>query len=195
MIGGPRRPGEPDGPEELHVVLLDNGRTRLLADPELRDALRCIRCGACLNVCPIFKNIGGQAYGTTYQGPIGAVITPHLRGMREWKHLSMASTLCGACTETCPVGIDLHHHLLRNRRAAAQETSGAAERAAFRAFATATRHPALFRAGAAGARLLARLTQVLQRTRLDPLRAWRATRELPEPAPRTFQEIWKARKR
>jgi L-lactate dehydrogenase complex protein LldF len=102
MYGGPRQPGETDGPEEFHVVLLDNHRTRLLADPEQRDALHCIRCGACLNVCPIFKNIGGHTYGTTYQGPIGSVITPHFRGLQDWKHLSGASSLCGACTETCP---------------------------------------------------------------------------------------------
>jgi len=110
MISGPRKEGESDGPEEFHLVLLDNHRTRLLADPEQRDALRCIRCGACLNVCPIFNNIGGHSYGTTYQGPIGSVITPHLRGLQDWKHLSYSSSLCGACTETCPVKIDLHHH-------------------------------------------------------------------------------------
>ena len=91
-------------------------RTELLADAEQRDALHCIRCGACLNVCPIYSNIGGHTYGTTYSGPIGAVITPHLRGSQEWKHLSNASSLCGACTEACPVKIDLHHHLLQNRR-------------------------------------------------------------------------------
>ena len=88
LYGGPRQPGEPDGPEEFHVVLLDNRRTELLADAEQRDALHCIRCGACLNVCPIFKNVGGHTYGTTYQGPIGSVITPHLRGLQDWKHLS-----------------------------------------------------------------------------------------------------------
>ena len=121
MYGGPRQPGEIDGPEEFHVVLLDNHRTRLLADAEQRDALHCIRCGACLNVCPIFKNIGGHAYGTTYQGPIGWVITPHFRGLQDWKHLSGASSLCGACTEACPVKIDIHHHLLQNRRNAVAE--------------------------------------------------------------------------
>ncbi|HVY68656.1 MAG TPA: lactate utilization protein B, partial [Verrucomicrobiae bacterium] len=102
MYGGPRQPGECDGPEEWHVVLLDNRRTELLADPEQRDALHCIRCGACLNVCPIFRNVGGHTYGTTYSGPVGSVITPHLRGLQDWKHLSGASSLCGACTETCP---------------------------------------------------------------------------------------------
>src|SRR4029078_12722026 len=124
LYGGPRAPGESDGPEEYHVVLLDNHRTELLADAEQRDALHCIRCGACLNVCPIFRNVGGHTYGTTYSGPIGSVITPHLRGLQNWKHLSYASSLCGACTETCPVKIDLHHHLLQNRRnASAQKPS------------------------------------------------------------------------
>ena len=89
MYGGPRQPGETDGPEEFHVVLLDNRRTELLADAEQRDALHCIRCGACLNVCPIFRNVGGHTYGTTYSGPIGSVITPHLRGLQDWKHLSV----------------------------------------------------------------------------------------------------------
>ncbi|MGH7954221.1 MAG: lactate utilization protein B, partial [Limisphaerales bacterium] len=102
LYGGPRQPGESDGPEEFHIVLLDNHRTELLADAEQRDALHCIRCGACLNVCPIYRNVGGHTYGTTYSGPIGAVITPHLRGLQDWKHLSAASSLCGACTETCP---------------------------------------------------------------------------------------------
>ena len=109
------------------MVLLDNRRTAILADPEQRDSLQCIRCGACLNVCPIFRNVGGHTYGTTYSGPIGAVITPNLRGLEEWSHLSYASSLCGACTETCPVKINLHHHLLQNRRNAAPEAELVAE--------------------------------------------------------------------
>src|SRR5437868_854606 len=121
LYGGPRQVGESDGPEEFHVVLLDNHRTLLLADAEQRDALHCIRCGACLNVCPVFQNIGGHSYGATYQGPIGSVITPHFRGLQDWKHLSGASSLCGACTEACPVKIDIHHHLLQNRRNAVAE--------------------------------------------------------------------------
>ena len=121
LLGGPRRDGEPDGPGEFHVVLLDNGRTRLLADAEQRDALHCIRCGACLNICPVYKNVGGHAYGTTYQGPIGSVITPHLRDAEQWSHLPYASSLCGACTDVCPVRVDLHHHLLHNRRNAVQQ--------------------------------------------------------------------------
>ena len=100
----------------MYVILLDNGRTNLLANAKSREALYCIRCGACLNACPIYKNIGGHAYETTYSGPIGSVITPHLRGMHDYKHLSFASSLCGNCTAVCPVKINLHELLLENRR-------------------------------------------------------------------------------
>ncbi len=194
LYGGPRQPGEPDGPDEYHVVLLDNGRTGLLADPERRDALRCIRCGACLNVCPVFRTVGGHAYGTTYSGPIGAVITPLLRGLREWKHLSAASSLCGACTETCPVGIDLHHHLLRNRRDAARAPEGRAERLAWRAFARVVRDPRLYRWAVRAARLLQTLHRPLRRVGFDPARPWTASRELPRVAPQTFREWWRRRR-
>jgi len=118
---GPRQPNEADGPEEMVVVLLDNGRTNLLAQPDKREALRCIRCGACLNVCPVYKNIGGHTYETTYSGPIGSVITPHLSGLPEHKHLSYASSLCGACTSVCPVRINLHNLLLLNRQQSVNE--------------------------------------------------------------------------
>ena len=141
MYGGPRQPGEADGPEEYHVVLLDNQRTTLLADAEQRDSLHCIRCGACLNVCPIFRNVGGHTYGTIYGGPIGSVITPHLRGLQDWKHLSYASSLCGACTETCPVKIDLHHHLLQNRRNGSQQKPSWWQKLAFKIFAPIANQP------------------------------------------------------
>jgi L-lactate dehydrogenase complex protein LldF len=113
---GPRQPEDEDGPSEFIVVLIDNGRSNLLAQHDQRQALACIKCGACSNVCPVFQTIGGPAYGTPYSGPIGAVTTPHLSGMDAFKHLSQASTLCGKCTDVCPVKIDLHNHLLRNRR-------------------------------------------------------------------------------
>lgn len=115
IISGPRQENETDGPLDMYVVLLDNNRTKLLAQQEQRRALSCIRCGACLNGCPIYKNMGGHAYGTTYSGPIGAVITPYLCGLDEFKHLSYASTLCGKCSEVCPVKIPLHDLLLHNR--------------------------------------------------------------------------------
>ena len=121
ILSGPRQPDETDGPDEMYVILLDNGRTNLLAQKDQRQGLYCIRCGACLNVCPIYKNVGGHTYNTTYSGPIGSIITPHTRGMDEFKHLSYASSLCGRCTEVCPVKIDIHKMLLLNRRDAVNE--------------------------------------------------------------------------
>jgi len=121
IVLGPKQPGEPDGPEEMYVILLDNGRTNILSNPKTRESLYCIRCGACLNACPVYKNIGGHVYATTYSGPIGAVITPHLKEMNEWKHLSYASSLCGNCTEVCAVKINLHELLLENRKESVEE--------------------------------------------------------------------------
>ena len=115
IISGPKQLNETDGPEEMYVILLDNGRTNILLNPKQRESLYCIRCGACLNACPVYKNIGGHTYGATYSGPIGSVITPHLAGMNEYKHLSYASSLCGNCTEVCAVKINLHELLLENR--------------------------------------------------------------------------------
>jgi L-lactate dehydrogenase complex protein LldF len=115
VIRGPRQEGEIDGPEEMYVVLLDNNRTELLGRKNQRRALTCIRCGACLNACPVYKNIGGYTYGCTYTGPIGSVITPWLKNLKEYGHLSYASSLCGACTDVCPVKINLHEQLLYNR--------------------------------------------------------------------------------
>ncbi len=116
IISGPRQATETDGPEEMYVILLDNGRTNILKNPKQRQSLYCIRCGACLNVCPVYKNIGGHTYGATYSGPIGSVITPNLQNLNDFKHLSFASSLCGACTEVCPVKINLHELLLENRQ-------------------------------------------------------------------------------
>ena len=195
MYGGPRQPGETDGPEEFHVVLLDNHRTRLLADPEQRDALHCIRCGACLNVCPIFKNIGGHTYGTTYQGPIGSVITPHFRGLQDWKHLSGASSLCGACTETCPVGIDIHHHLLHNRRNAAKEKPAPGEGLVWKLFAFLMRRPALYKLASRFAPLGSLLHPLIERTALDPVKAWTNTRDFPSAPLRSFRDQFKAHQR
>ncbi|HNB80937.1 MAG TPA: lactate utilization protein B [Chitinophagaceae bacterium] len=115
IFSGPARNQEPDGPKEMYVILLDNGRTKLLADPHVRESMYCIRCGSCLNACPVYKNIGGHTYGSTYSGPIGSVITPHMKEFETFKHLSYASTLCGNCTEVCPLRINLHHMLHYNR--------------------------------------------------------------------------------
>jgi L-lactate dehydrogenase complex protein LldF len=133
VIAGPRQLNETDGPEEMYIILLDNGRTNLLANVKTRETLYCIRCGACLNACPVYKNIGGHSYDTTYSGPIGSVITPHLQNMRQYKHLSYASSLCGNCTEVCPVRINLHELLLENRyESVVQGESTVAERVAWK---------------------------------------------------------------
>ncbi len=118
LISGPRKPGEKDGPEEVHLILLDNGRTQAYADEELRATLQCIRCGACMNHCPVYARIGGHAYGTTYPGPIGAIISPHLLGLESTYPLAFASTLCGACGEVCPVRIPIPDILVRLRNEA-----------------------------------------------------------------------------
>ncbi|MEA3208796.1 MAG: L-lactate dehydrogenase complex protein LldF [Chthoniobacter sp.] len=194
MYGGPRQEGEIDGPEEFHIVLLDNHRTRLLADAQQRDALHCIRCGACLNVCPIFKNIGGHAYGTTYQGPIGSVITPHFRGLQDWKHLSAASSLCGACTEACPVKIDIHHHLLHNRRNAVAEKKVWWERIIWFGFVQLMTRPWAYRLAGRFAPLGQLLHPYLQHSGIDPLATWTDTREFPQAAMPTFGDYWRQRK-
>jgi L-lactate dehydrogenase complex protein LldF len=194
LYGGPKQGDECDGPAEWHVVLLDNHRTELLADAEQRDALHCIRCGACLNVCPIFRNVGGHTYGTTYSGPIGSVITPHLRGLQDWKHLSNASSLCGACTETCPVKIDLHHHLLQNRRNAAVQKPSRGERLAYQLFAFVVNRPWLYGFGKKLGRLFQPLHGLVKGSVLDPARAWTQTRDLPPLAKKSFQQLWKERK-
>ncbi|MGD0649855.1 MAG: LutB/LldF family L-lactate oxidation iron-sulfur protein [Verrucomicrobiia bacterium] len=186
LIGGPRRDGEMDGPEEFHVVLLDNGRTHLLADAEQRDALYCIRCGACLNACPIYRNIGGHAYGTTYQGPIGSVITPHLRDAADWSHLPYASSLCGACTDVCPVRIDLHHHLLHNRRNAVQHKfDNPLQRFAFKVWLWAMQSEKRYVVAGKLARLAMRLGWAASLAK-----PWTQGRELPEPPPQNFREWW-----
>jgi len=118
MISGPRRPGEKDGPDEVHLILVDNGRTQAYADEQLRATLQCIRCGACMNHCPVYARIGGHAYGTTYPGPIGAIISPHLLGLDSTYPLAFASTLCGACVEVCPVKIPITDLLVRLRNEA-----------------------------------------------------------------------------
>ncbi len=151
LISGPRRAGDPDGPREVHVVLLDNGRSAVYADPELRATLQCIRCGCCLNHCPVYTRIGGHAYGTTYPGPIGKVLTPQLAGLERAGGLPFASTLCGACEEVCPVKIPLTRLLRRLREetvragAAGGAGAGALERLAWRGYGLSAQHPRLYR--------------------------------------------------
>lgn len=193
LIGGPRGPNEIDGPEEFHVVLLDNGRSQLLAEVNEREVLHCVRCGACINACPVFRTVGGHTYGTTYMGPIGSVLTPHLRGMKEFNHLSYASSLCGACTDVCPVKIELHHHLLHNRRDAVNESARPwVERLAFKVWRWSVESPGRFAFAGGMARMGMRVLHALRLdgTILDPARAWTKNHAAPPPPPKSFRELW-----
>ncbi|MBM3518074.1 MAG: iron-sulfur cluster-binding protein [Alphaproteobacteria bacterium] len=194
---GPRRVEDSDGPAAYHVILIDNGRSALLGGP-LREVLRCIRCGACLNHCPVYGAIGGHAYGWVYSGPIGAVLTPGLIGIEAGRHLPNASSFCGRCEEVCPVRIPLPK-LMRHWReqAFARALNDPAERWALRLWAFLARRPALYRlATALAARLLAWAAGGSGRLqRLPFARAWTAGRDLPAPEGRTFQALWRARRR
>jgi L-lactate dehydrogenase complex protein LldF len=186
ILTGPRFQGEPDGPEEMYVILLDNGRTNVLAQAEQRRALNCIRCGACLNGCPIYEGIGGHAYGTTYSGPIGAVLTPHLKGLQEYKHLSYASSLCGKCTEVCPVKIDLHNLLLSNRRDAVEDKPTKTENMIWFFWKGAMLKRSKMEKGGAKVKNFM-LKQFFKKT-------WGDRRELPIVAPKSFNQIWRERR-
>ena len=194
LMGGARRGNEVDGPEEFHVVLVDNGRSELLRDLEQREVLHCIRCGACINACPVFRQVGGHAYGTTYPGPIGSVLTPHLRGLPEFQHLSYASSLCGACTDVCPVKIELHHHLLHNRRNAIHaHTHSALERLAFKVWRWAMMSAGRFRLFGWLGRAVMRLVRALglEGTALDPMRPWTQYRTMPPIPQKSFRAMWR----
>jgi len=194
LLGGPRRAGEVDGPEEFHVVLVDNGRSELLADLEQREILHCIRCGACINACPVFRNIGGHAYGVTYPGPIGSVLEPHLRGLKEYQHLSFASSLCGACTDVCPVHIELHHHLLHNRRNAIHGgTHSASERLGMKLFRWMMTSARRFRFFGWLGRMALRVIHGLglEGTALDPMRPWTKDRAAPAMPHESFRYLWR----
>lgn len=182
IITGPRQAGETDGPQEMYVILLDNGRTSLLANAKTREALYCIRCGACLNACPVYKNIGGHSYETTYSGPIGSVITPHLKGMKDYQHLSFASSLCGNCTQVCPVRINLHELLLENRHESVQEgNSGLLERLAWKAWKMASLHRGMMNTG--NGQLKTKLVNRL-------FKGWTNHRTPLQFSEKTFNELW-----
>jgi len=185
IITGPRQANEMDGPEEMYVILLDNGRTNLLGNPKAREALYCIRCGACLNACPVYKNIGGHTYGTTYSGPIGSVITPHLRGMDEFKHLSYASSLCGNCTEVCPVRINLHELLLENRHESVEEgDSNKAERISWKMWKMASLNRRMMNFG----------TGKLKNAFINRVfKSWTKGRSDLHFSEKTFNEMWRER--
>jgi L-lactate dehydrogenase complex protein LldF len=183
LITGPRRPGERDGPEELHVVILDNGRSRLLGG-RYREMLACIRCGSCLNVCPVYRKAGGGAYSPVYSGPMGAVLLPLLVGLERAPSLPHASSLCGACTEACPVKIPLHELLLELRRdLVEQRAAPVAERAAFTLWSLAWSSSLGYRLSTS----LGRLGQPLGGL-VGPGRAWASGRALPRLARRRFRD-------
>jgi L-lactate dehydrogenase complex protein LldF len=186
-----------DGPQELHIVLLDNGRTRVLADDVGRVALHCIRCSACLNVCPVYSRTGGHAYGSVYPGPIGAILTPQLVGVKQAVSLPFASSLCGACYEVCPVKIDIPSVLLHLREQAVRAKPVASERAAMRAAAWMFASPRRVRVGQRLARLAQRalLRGGVIRHLPGPLGAWTRTRDLKPVAPESFIESWNRERR
>jgi len=185
IVTGPKQPGEVDGPDDMYVILLDNGRTNLLANEKTRESLYCIRCGACLNACPVYKNIGGHTYSTAYSGPIGSVITPHLKNMDEWKHLSYASSLCGNCTEVCAVKINLHELLLENRYEAVEEgNTSFAERTAWKMWKQAMLHRRFMNMGS---------SQMKNWVINKFLKDWKKHRGDIEFPKKSFNEMWRAK--
>ena len=194
VITGPRRGDDPDGPDEVHVIVVDNGRSRVLAG-ETAEILACIRCGACLNACPVFRTAGGHAYGSVYSGPMGAIVTPGLQGMEPWWDLPYASTLCGACEEVCPVGIQIPKMLLELRRQAASEgrLPGWLERGMSRYAKTSVVPAKWARAKKWASRLGVLFSSRGWIRRLPgPGRGWTESRDLPKPARESFNDWWRA---
>ncbi|MGQ7246573.1 LutB/LldF family L-lactate oxidation iron-sulfur protein [Halomonas sp. V046] len=197
MITSPRKAGEHDGPQEVHLVLVDNGRSRIYQDDELLDTLRCIRCGACMNHCPVYTRVGGHTYGTTYPGPIGSILMPHLMGLEATKDLPSASSLCGACGEVCPVKIPIPDLLVRLRREAVGEGKGNVpgagakrsrkELAAWKGWQWLATHPGAWR-GAAG---VAGKFRALMPSHLGP---WTEYRTAPKPAKTSLHALIKRRR-
>ncbi len=181
ITGTKRRPTD-EGPEELHIVLLDNGRSRMLAHPVTRQSLACIRCGACLNACPVYQQIGGHAYGSVYPGPIGAVITPQLMGIEMTAQLPFASSLCGACREVCPVKIDIPRLLLQLRGEIAPRKGDTREWLAFKLWAKVMISPRLYKLSSVVGRVWQRVFPIS--------RAWTSGRDLRPIEPKSFHELW-----
>lgn len=196
LITGPRRTGEGDGADELHIILLDNGRSRVLGT-EVAEILYCIRCGACLNACPVYREIGGHAYGGVYAGPVGAVLTPALGGIAQWSDLPQASSLCGACREVCPVRIDIPRMLLVERDWSTK--AGKMPwwlRLGLHVYSFTATRPALYNLATTatrwGSRLAAAPTSGWIRWLPPPLNGWTRSRDFPAFAPKSFREQLKA---
>jgi L-lactate dehydrogenase complex protein LldF len=212
LITGTKRHASDEGPDEVHIVLMDNGRSRMLAHPVTRQSLACIRCGACLNACPVYQQVGGHAYGSVYPGPIGAVITPQLIGIARARQLPYASSLCGACREVCPVKIDIPELLLHLRAEIADGSAGGgavnperkrkfAETLAFRLYGIAWSNPTFYLIANRTARVMQKLlvrsgkigrSNSLIAMLAPPLGAWTASRDAPPLAERTFREQWRS---
>jgi L-lactate dehydrogenase complex protein LldF len=192
ILTGPRRPGEADGPQEFHLVFLDNGRSRVLATP-FRESLQCIRCGACLNACPVYRRIGGHAYGGVYSGPIGSILTPLYDSVEANPHLPHASSLCGACQAACPVKINIPHMLIGLRELQHHRQPNRWEALAYRLWAAVLARPRLYRLALAGARALVRplARGGWLRSLPGPAGGWTRDRDFPAPAARPFRDRWK----
>src|SRR5690625_147619 len=196
-LTGPRHEDEADGPDEFHLVIVDNGRSNILGT-EFQEALHCIRCAACINVCPIYRHVGGHAYGSIYPGPIGAVLTPLLGGYEDYKELPYASSLCGACTEVCPVKIPLHEQLIMHRRKMVEEEGMAdlGEKVAMKGFSLVAGKSKLFNASTKMAPYFASpFVKDEQITKgPGPLKPWTNIRNLPNPKKERFRDWYKDRK-
>ena len=199
LVSGPRRSEDEDGPEEFHLVIVDNGRSRLLGDPELRESLHCIRCGACLNICPVYRKVGGHAYGWVYPGPIGAVVSPMLVGLKGAKDLPYASSLCGACREVCPVKINIPHMLLRLRTKLMESPSSEERKATkwekllARGYGRLMSSPGML----SMVHKMGRLVQApiarkgrIKGIMIPPFSHWTKDRDLPALPSRSFRQIW-----
>jgi L-lactate dehydrogenase complex protein LldF len=203
FLAGPRRPGEVDGPDEFYVVLLDNGRTKLLPDRGKRQSLYCIRCGACLNTCPVYRKIGGHSFPWVYSGPIGAILTPQFMGVSHEPGLPFASSLCGACGEVCPVKIDIPKILLELRsdvkKSETREKQNRLEKLGFQMFAWLMTHPRMFEfAGRMGAALAPSadgkwIRHIPAPMAVGPVKAWLSERDLPPSPTKSFREMWRQR--
>ncbi|QQE81398.1 iron-sulfur cluster-binding protein [Alicyclobacillus sp. SO9] len=197
MITGAKRNDELDGSSELHLIILDNGRSRQLGDSQFQDVLKCIRCGACLNVCPVYRQVGGHSYGSVYPGPIGAVLSPLLNEGDKYSDLPFASSLCGACSEACPVQIPLHDMLVHLRQRAVENGYGsAAERMAFKGFARTFSSSKRYRAAMGTARVLQKpfVRNGVISSQIGPLSGWTKGRDAPSLAKQSFRNRWSSLK-
>ena len=193
VVSGPRRPGDPDGPDEFVVVIVDNGRSRVMAS-DSSEILACIRCGACLNVCPVFREVGGHTYDHVYQGPVGAVLAPGLADFTDHVDLPFASSLCGACREVCPVRIDIPKLLVNQRVHAIRENDPFRWMGPGLAFyAQAAKRPAVWKTVLSAARMAGRLKGEGNWFHRLPFHAkgWTQSRDFPAPAKQSFRQWWK----